>query len=52
MRDQLGFVILDAVMCAFAALCLTVLHPSWCLRQMTDADAQGTGEGKSVEQDL
>jgi hypothetical protein len=32
MRDETGFIALDGVMCALAAICLTVNHPAWTFK--------------------
>ena len=35
MQDEAGFIVLDGVMCAIAALCLTVFHPGLFFKPMT-----------------
>ena len=42
MQDESEFIALDSVMCAFAAIALTVFHPGFCFPQM----AQPVGFGR------
>ena len=47
MQDEAGFIVLDGVMCAIAAVCLTVFHPGLFFKPMTTYKADKKA-GKAV----
>ena len=47
MQDEAGFIVLDGVMCAIAALCLTIFHPGLFFKPMTTYKADKKA-GKAV----
>lgn len=51
MRDQTGFIVLDGVMCALAAVALTVFNPGWCFPQMQQGAASQDLEAGTEKED-